>query len=410
MSDARADSGHPAADIQCRVRDRAGRQFVRRYIWLGSASSVSAILGVVVYLLMTPQGGHRGVLFGVLAMAFLTAAAAILLSGHVVETRWERPFFTAWVAATMLIILVLAVLDRQPESPLRWLLVLPVVYTAMDYPLSHTVAVAGTALFGALALSVIDNEWDAEDCFRILFVATFDVMAVASAVIRRSYERAEQDLITVATHDGLTGCLNGATFHARLLEESSRADRSGRPYSIIAVDADKFKHINDTFGHLAGDEVLARIGATLIDTMRVSDAVARTGGDEFVVLLPDTDSVQAAAMGRRLLAEVRDARGGVAFTVSVGIATWQGDADPLAVMRRADIAMYEAKRAGGDRAVALPPAAARVRARPRDQALTVEHRGDKATRAPSCARPQTASPLRPAAAPADRPVDILHTP
>ncbi len=129
------------------------------------------------------------------------------------------------------------------------------------------------------------------------------------------------------------------------------AQRSSRPLSLIAVDVDHFKRVNDTYGHEAGDEVLRRMARTLESRLRSSDVVARLGGEEFVALLPDTDLAGAQAIAQVLVTTMAAQQDPVVgtITVSVGVASMRGQDSGASILRRADMALYEAKGQGRNR-------------------------------------------------------------
>jgi len=161
--------------------------------------------------------------------------------------------------------------------------------------------------------------------------------------------------------DPLTELGNRRVFDRRLAEEWRRAARTGRSLSILMVDVDRFKRINDTLGHIAGDDVLKRIAGCLqASARRAGDLVARFGGDEFVVLLPEANGDQAARVAelmRSCVLEAQfagDAAAGLPVTISIGTATVvpQAEGDPQALVKKADEALLEAKRSGRDRVIA----------------------------------------------------------
>jgi hypothetical protein len=168
--------------------DMPGRLYIQRYALLGAVASGMATTAALVYLVATPARPNRHLLDVCLTTAILLSVLVALFVGRVAGTGWERFFFYAWSAATLLLICVSAQLDGGAGSPLSWLLILPVVYASINYPVTQTTLVALAALAGALGLMLTGNAWGAEEWFRVLFVVTFDVMAIASAVNRRSYE------------------------------------------------------------------------------------------------------------------------------------------------------------------------------------------------------------------------------
>lgn len=165
-------------------------------------------------------------------------------------------------------------------------------------------------------------------------------------------EAANRALDLQARTDALTGLLNRRGFETQMAFAVALARRSSRPLSLITVDVDHFKRVNDTYGHEAGDEVLRRLARTLESRLRGSDVVARLGGEEFVALLPDTDLNGAQSIAQALvtaMAEQQDPVVGT-ITVSAGVATMRGAEDTgAAMLRRGDAALYEAKRQGRNR-------------------------------------------------------------
>lgn len=172
-------------------------------------------------------------------------------------------------------------------------------------------------------------------------------------ITRQSYDT--DDLRRLLTQDHLTGAVNRATFQ-QLFEREYRAWREyGAPLSLIMLDIDHFKRVNDTYGHATGDLVLRRFAETIAKAIRPSDVFARLGGEEFAVLLPAKSLSEAAEIAERLRSLVADMRietpqGDLAITVSLGCATALPNSD---LLRSADEALYAAKRSGRDRVHAM---------------------------------------------------------
>jgi diguanylate cyclase (GGDEF)-like protein len=165
----------------------------------------------------------------------------------------------------------------------------------------------------------------------------------------------------LASTDALTGLANRRHLEELGRRELARARRSGRPLAVALLDVDRFKSINDTLGHAAGDDVLVAMASLLRGVLRDCDAVARWGGEEFCLLLPDTDAAGACVAVARLLACLRAEAlpsrvGPVIVTASVGVTVASPAARELEeVLGRADEALYRAKREGRDRwCLALP--------------------------------------------------------
>ena len=156
--------------------------------------------------------------------------------------------------------------------------------------------------------------------------------------------------------DSLTGMMNRRTFEDRWQGEVARARRYGRPISIAAIDIDYFKQFNDTYGHAAGDTALQSVGRVIRARVRTGDFAARMGGEEFVVALPETSSVDAMAMAehlRRAIAEnpirINGQRDVANVTISIGVASWPEHGEEITrLLERADNRLYEAKLAGRD--------------------------------------------------------------
>lgn len=162
-------------------------------------------------------------------------------------------------------------------------------------------------------------------------------------------------LLESTVHDGLTGCANRAHAMAVIDGELSRSRRSKLPLSVIMFDLDRFKEINDQFGHLCGDAVLSAVGKRMSRVLRASDLKCRYGGEEFLVLLPDTNMAGAQRAAEVLRGELADHavpwnEHSVRVTASFGVtAVTSGELDVTAIIARADAALYQAKAAGRNR-------------------------------------------------------------
>ena len=163
----------------------------------------------------------------------------------------------------------------------------------------------------------------------------------------------------MATHDPLTGVPNRREFDCRLNEEWLRCTRLKRPIALAMLDLDRFKQINDTHGHPAGDDVLRHVAQQLGGQIRPTDSLARFGGDEFAIIMVETDHPGAQTALARLQAHIRATpcqisaqQLTIAFEISAGVAAWPEDADSLAgLIAAADAALYVAKRQRRQRAL-----------------------------------------------------------
>jgi diguanylate cyclase (GGDEF)-like protein len=164
---------------------------------------------------------------------------------------------------------------------------------------------------------------------------------------------ANERLRDLSQHDELTGLFNRRYVLQRLEDEIARLKRNPAPLMVAMVDLDGFKRVNDNEGHDAGDAVLRAVAGALLTATRKADVVARYGGDEFVVLLPNTEPDGALTVGARMLDQARDAARAVCpaipVSASIGTTAVRASDDPVEVIRRVDEQLYAAKRAGGDR-------------------------------------------------------------
>ena len=203
----------------------------------------------------------------------------------------------------------------------------------------------GESLLGVLNIeSRSENAFAPQDVLILNTLADLLATALHNAFV---FQKLQQQSIT----DGLTGIKTRRFFWEALSAEWKRASRSGRPFSVVLIDLDKFKEVNDTMGHFEGDLVLARVGRLLEQKSRQSNVVARYGGDEFIVLMPETGSEQAQVLAERLrqwlagdpmLSEHH-------ITGSFGVASFPMHGFSIEdIIRVADAGMYVSKRSGGN--------------------------------------------------------------
>ncbi|CCD99675.1 GGDEF domain-containing protein [Bradyrhizobium sp. STM 3809] len=178
-------------------------------------------------------------------------------------------------------------------------------------------------------------------------------MSLNFGLLLMAVDRLRNEVADLALLDDLTGVANRRHLMQRLAEECARAERSGRPFALLVIDLDGFKLINDNHGHAAGDACLQHFTLMAQTRLRPGDMLARTGGDEFCILLPSSSLREGAMIARRILQVCRDdaeacAGADVPIEVSIGVAEWTREvgAFPDRVMARADQALYAAKRDG----------------------------------------------------------------
>jgi diguanylate cyclase (GGDEF)-like protein len=177
----------------------------------------------------------------------------------------------------------------------------------------------------------------------LLGSAAFNFGFIALVLQRLTTRLREQSV-----RDGLTGLLNRRAMDAALERQWARQQRARTPLSVLMVDIDHFKLVNDRLGHAAGDEVLRKLARLLQLERRTDDAVGRVGGEEFLVLLPGVPAAMAAQLAERLRESVETAK--IGATVSVGVSQSGGREDDVDnLLRRADEALYQAKAKGRNR-------------------------------------------------------------
>jgi len=182
------------------------------------------------------------------------------------------------------------------------------------------------------------------------------VTEVFNDMVARLHE-SRTDLERLSVTDDLTRLYNRRYLMDALANEVQRSRRLDQPCALLMADVDHFKEYNDAYGHLAGDEALTRIARILRDTTRDVDCATRYGGEEFVVLMPETKAAGAIEMAQRIRTSLAtDELVGGKLSVSIGVAQFPEDGDtPEALLARADAALYRAKREGRDRVLRAPP-------------------------------------------------------
>ena len=229
---------------------------------------------------------------------------------------------------------------RLPPSP-----ALSAVETAVAVPVRWNGALRGALSVGFHSMRRISDE----------DMGTLQAMADLAAVASSNAEAFEQAQAQART-DSLTGLLNHGALQVRLIDEIARARRGGAPLCCLLLDLDDFKPVNDRHGHLVGDQVLRLVAASLKIEFRSYDGLGRFGGDEFVVVMPDTDDAEALAASKRLQASIstavrESADLGIELTTSVGLARWEEPLTAGELLDRADRALLVAKRRGKDSVV-----------------------------------------------------------
>jgi diguanylate cyclase (GGDEF)-like protein len=188
----------------------------------------------------------------------------------------------------------------------------------------------------------------------ILFLNFILGLSAGLSLIWLAVCRQRNQLHALALTDGLTGLLNRRAFEETLQREMADAQLRGSETGLVLIDLDFFKSINDEHGHPVGDEIIRRISSILQVGARVSDAVGRLGGDEFIIMLRDTDLAQASIIAERICRQV-ESLNGLRLTVSVGLAISSVTDTPESLLKKADAALYNSKRSGRNMVTCHPP-------------------------------------------------------
>jgi len=206
-------------------------------------------------------------------------------------------------------------------------------------------ALIGNELVGQVALANSSRDYNEQDLAFIERIATLYAMALQR-------QRMEDTIRQLAYHDPLTGLPNRTLFNDRFAQALAQARRYRQKIAVMVIDMDRFKEINDTLGHSAGDQLLKDFSQRLVSMLRKTDTVSRIGGDEFMLILSEmTDTEYASDIARKILEATRkpflyrDRE--VSITISIGIAIYPDDGEDIEMLiKHADTAMYQVKEAG----------------------------------------------------------------
>jgi diguanylate cyclase (GGDEF)-like protein len=219
-------------------------------------------------------------------------------------------------------------------------------------------AVTGAAYLVAVFVASGPNLFTPDGVGRVGFnLVTLGLVTYVASLIGREQRRAREEALRLSRFDSLTGLYSRSFFVSTIEREIPRAARTGRPFALMMIDLDGLKAANDRFGHESGDRLLQAVADVLRGDVRVTDVAARYAGDEFVLLLPETDLAGALRVADKVRVDISRLAlphdGSIIRTsASIGLVTYPDDGRTWAeLMRRADLAMYEAKRRGRDQVV-----------------------------------------------------------
>jgi diguanylate cyclase (GGDEF)-like protein len=263
------------------------------------------------------------------------------------QPRTERTDL-AVCALLLVVITLLRLAVSNPIEAVGFLYVIPVSLLAAERGLRGGLIAAAGAILGTMVWALLQDVplgvvgYAARGVTFLGVGVLVGLQSEQRLRLQREREDLLAELLASTTRDQLTGLPNRRAWDERLAQALRRAGEARQPLSVLAIDVDQLKRINDTHGHDEGDRLLQRCAAAWSGALRDGDFLARLGGDEFLVLLPGSAQVAAGEIARRFL-------GAVPFnqTCSIGIATWDGEEPASALVHRADSAMSAAKAAGG---------------------------------------------------------------
>ncbi|MGI8609810.1 MAG: GGDEF domain-containing protein [Candidatus Dormibacteria bacterium] len=315
---------------------------------IGSPARTMAINGAMLYgagaalvlvFLLLPHPTEAGRLQIVVSGIIAALVTALLVVGRDWLPAWLFPMLTA--AGTALIS-ALSMGDGTHPSAFLLLYIWAAVYSFYFYPLS--IAIFQSAWIAACSAFVLGLTTPGEfPLFRWLMITVTSVMA--GLAVRQLVVQVGR----LADHDAGTDVFSRRAYHIEIEREISRARRSGRPLSLVVLDLDNFKRLNDAHGHVRGDRHLRATAQLWQRQLRVNDFLARYGGEEFVAILPSASVHHAGVTADRLRASVPDGE-----TASAGVAEWDGKEGATALFGRADAALYRAKAAGRNTTAVAP--------------------------------------------------------
>ena len=281
------------------------------------------------------------------------------------QLRGNAPFFqNAFMYMVGILFLYLTASGGESNTGPLWFYVFPpmgfyVMGLRYGLTLSIGALIAVFFIFYFPELPFVTTEYNPD--FKIRFLSTFSFVTACAYMLDDSRRSARDELIAMASlyeqaarTDELTKLSNRRDMKECMEKELYRHQRSNSYFSIILMDIDHFKHVNDTYGHDAGDSVLKDFASLLKPLSRKVDIISRWGGEEFLMLLPDTSLVQALAMAERLRAEVEGysfnyKSTSIPITISAGVCSISQHGNINSVLKQTDVNLYEAKLKGRNR-------------------------------------------------------------
>ena len=309
-------------------------------VWLG----IAMVAAGEVYFVLTWDQGNRPLLVGLgLAVAMCDLAVLLLPMKRIVAGRWRELFFLNWTLSNVVVLLLLGALDPTDPSPLTLPLLMPMLFAGMSYPRTSARICCAAVVFGYAAEALIlGHDFAFSGLFVMVLAFTAGMCLWQASNRERQHDalaRQRDELARISLTDPLTEALNRRGFEDRLGRELADAVRSGRPLTLVVLDLDDFKSVNDREGHAAGDALLRETVRRLSEVLRPHDSLGRLGGDEFALLCPGAGEPNVTIVLDRLT----DALTG-SVPASIGHSCFPSDGDnPEALFVHADRRLYSAK-------------------------------------------------------------------
>jgi diguanylate cyclase (GGDEF)-like protein len=293
---------------------------------------------------------RQGAVYAILGIAglFVLVAHDLLPAGALGRAKYLVEGGVSIVFVTLIVLLT-----GGGASPFFFAFVLIVVGAALVVPPAATVilvVLAATSYLAAIAVELVPSGPDVG-----VNLVSLILLAYVAMVVAREQRRTRLAAVRMSTTDALTGLANRAYIIAAIEREIERGTRYGRGFCLLMADLDNLKEVNDSYGHRAGDHVLAGVADVIRDGVRRIDTSARLGGDEYVVLLPETDPTGAFVVAEKIRQGVAamgtiERDGPVPVSVSIGLVAWPDDGGTLdQLIDAVDEAMYAAKQRGKNR-------------------------------------------------------------
>jgi len=290
---------------------------------------------------------------GVMAVFAIFVFLAVRQTDRV--ERWALVFFVPFCSTMMFSM----VLPTSTTTAFAWVLIIPILaHLLLGRHLGLIISVSFVAITALLYWLKYQGQPEMFEALPMANMVTIGISILAfSHVYEVARERSELRLLELARTYVLTGLTNRIGLKETFERERKRAERENKPFSLLVLDLDHFKAINDDYGHEAGDLLLRRVADTLRQCLRATDLPARLGGEEFGVLLANTNTDQAASVSEKIRSQIEKLEVNfegqtLSVTLSGGLATLGDDGDNLqSILREADNRMYEAKAAGRNRII-----------------------------------------------------------